>query len=414
VTVLCVLASVTAWAGPTAEPRLEAPPRPPERAARVALPPPVGPVAPAIEHDPVDAVMFTAWSESVAASYLEIAAALAARNVVARVCTRDDEREQSSRDDLELAGLSEAVEWVDCELNSLWVRDYGPIYGADGLGHTLWGDAVYAAARPLDDAFPAVAARWDGGTPYRIPLAIDGGNLMMLDDGRCATTTQTTERTGLTAGELADALWVYAGCDGLLVVEPLPGESTGHIDVFAVHGPGGVGVGSYEPSREPAAAAVLDGVADQFAAAGYPVVRVPMPRRDDSNADGYDEWRTHTNLLPVNAADAPFALVPVYEDDREAESAAWAALGEVFPGWELVPIEALPLVQLGGAVHCVTKSIPASSPPIMPQEPAAACGCRGGPAGPVGGAWMWGIALLNCSRRRRQRDHGFAAHRAHR
>ena len=83
----------------------------------------------------------------------------------------------------------------------------------------------------------------------------------------------------------------------------------------------------------------------------YRLVALPWPGAKHS-AEGKRLPATYANFLILNGA----VLVPVYQDPRDSE--ALARLKEAFPGYEIVPIDCLALIEQHGSLHCVTMQLP--------------------------------------------------------
>ncbi len=197
---------------------------------------------------------------------------------------------------------------LEAGVDSPWVRDYGPFVRDDGT----WVDARYVGGRPGDDALPAwLAARYHV-TVESIDAEIDGGVVISDGDGTCAATRAV----------LPAAL----GCRRVLVVPPIAGEETGHVDLIAQF-------------IAPGVVAVADDQAEAlrvFREAGMTVVALP---------------RRYVNFTRVGAR----LLVPDYA--TEDPGVAWAALRRALPGVRLVPVAADVLAAQGGSVHCITLTL---------------------------------------------------------
>jgi agmatine deiminase len=59
-------------------------------------------------------------------------------------------------------------------------------------------------------------------------------------------------------------------------------------------------------------------------------------------------YRTYTNSLAVNDV----VLVPYYSDSMDGLQEALKVFEEAYPGRAIIPIEASPLIQLNGSIHC--------------------------------------------------------------
>lgn len=66
------------------------------------------------------------------------------------------------------------------------------------------------------------------------PLALDGGNLFKLEDGRCLATRVLLSRNKEQNVNVDHELQTLAGCAAVTYLEPLPGPVIEHIDMFAL------------------------------------------------------------------------------------------------------------------------------------------------------------------------------------
>jgi agmatine deiminase len=249
------------------------------------------------------------------------------------------------------------VRFVELPLDTIWIRDWGPLVVRTRDGGRRVIDPRYSYGRWQDDAAPTrLAALW--GLPVsRPPLTLDGGNLQSDGEGRCLTTEQLLEQNraeGRADDETRALLRTWLGCDETVVLPRLVGERTGHLDVYvSVTGPGAVLVGRYDPADDAANAAVVDRAAELLAATGFAVTRVPMPAPTEG------VFRTYVNALAVGGA----VLVPVYGDDRRFEREALEILARAWPGRRIVPIDSTELIRFFGAVHCMALTVGAAPVP---------------------------------------------------
>ncbi len=277
----------------------------------------------------------------------------------------DDDDLDLGRELLREAELPEdAVHFVQHPLDSMWLRDYGPIFTRWTDGRVRVLDAAYDnpddfGPRRRDDAFPAFLGRILNLETHRLPLVVEGGNLMMNGDGLVVTTTRVIQRPEnrryhiddigrLLQTHLGSRLWVY--------VRELEGEPTGHIDYFMTFLRRNLAVvGAIDPADDPVNAAILDEAAAileaQITSMGaIRVERIPMPPR---TADG--DWRSYCNILMANGV----LLMPSYADvDPALEAQALALYQRLMPSWTVVPIPADSLVAKRGLLHCVGIGIP--------------------------------------------------------
>ncbi|MDZ7853359.1 MAG: agmatine deiminase family protein [Halomonas sp.] len=87
----------------------------------------------------------------------------------------------------------------------------------------------------------------------------------------------------------------------------------------------------------------------------YRLIPLPWPRACHDPEDGHRLPATYANFLIINGA----VLVPAYGD--AADSRALAALGEAFPGRDIIPIDCLSVIRQHGSLHCLTMQLPQGS-----------------------------------------------------
>jgi len=75
----------------------------------------------------------------------------------------------------------------------------------------------------------------------------------------------------------------------------------------------------------------------------------PTPCHDEN---GLRLPATYANFLVINRA----VLVPAYGSEKDR--AALEAVGQAFPGREIIPVDCLPLLRQRGSLHCLTMQIP--------------------------------------------------------
>jgi agmatine/peptidylarginine deiminase len=254
------------------------------------------------------------------------------------------------------------IRFLDVLHDTMWVRDYGPFSVRNRGGQPAIVDTHYLedTDRANDDQVPAVMADRLGMDLIRAPIVLEGGNLLSNGEGLCITTVAllaSNANRNLAEDRIQHMLHRYLGADQTVFLEPLMGEPTGHVDMFALFAsPDTVVIGSYDPLDDPLNAAILDRNAaclEQVCTrrGRLRVIRVPMP----TNADGV--WRTYTNAIFANGV----LLVPVYSDvDPALQDVALNTLQQTLPGWRIVPIDAKDAIPFGGALHCVSKTILAS------------------------------------------------------
>lgn len=277
---------------------------------------------------------------------------------------RDNEHRRQINSKLEEIGVSnDSVAFLHVPFDSRWIRDYGPIDVKQSNGDILLADPDYlmvSPLRPQDDSVPrGLAASFDVPV-VRLPLTMDGG--LLITNGR-----------GLGVASQGfvpqNTFWQYdqKGVDAVLktclrlneiaFMEPLSGEPTGHVDVFAAFvKESTVLVGEYLESQDPENARILQRNAELLSRYETPsgplkIVRIPMPAHQDG------VWRSFTNVVLANGV----LLVPAYpETDPIGSEGALEVYRSLLPDWDVVPVDCEALCRKGGNLHCITQTLPQS------------------------------------------------------
>ncbi len=275
---------------------------------------------------------------------------------------------QRAKDNLVQHGVTlDSVQFAEVPHDTMWCRDYGPIMVQGPRGAVAAVDTEYVrGVRPQDDDVPIELSRQLHVPMMIAPLRIEGGNLLSNGQGLCITTRHVLETNADQQDEYAvrGALRQCFGAEQIVFLEPLSGEPTGHVDMFATFtSPTTVVVAKADPDEDFENAEILDRNAERLArvvtqAGLLRVVRVPMPKR------AVEAWRTYTNVVYANGV----VLVPVYpgQDDQRG-AVALNTYRRLLPGWRVAAIDANRVIELGGAMHCLTMNLgPIKDIPRLP------------------------------------------------
>jgi agmatine/peptidylarginine deiminase len=237
---------------------------------------------------------------------------------------------------------------LEADVDSVWVRDYGPLVVREG-GRKRVVDPRYFGEQG-DDQAPKHLAEKHWSLPLdELPLDIEGGNLLSNGTGMCLTTETAIRENGhrLSVEEIHELLRTRLGCTELVVLTPLVGESTGHVDMFATFTAANEVIVGEILEGDHENAMVLDENAAQLAALGMKVRRIPMSHHDDGL------YRTYTNAMAINE----IVIVPVYPEDDRYQDAALRVFADAYPLRTIIPIVASEIIERAGAVHCVGMTV---------------------------------------------------------
>lgn len=270
---------------------------------------------------------------------------------------------QSVLAQLDEAGISrERVEVAITEIDTRWVRDFGPYaLRADRPNDVVWVTSRFfceVGQRPRDERMAQYFSRQQKLTPLEAPLFLDGGNIQTDGQGLIITSTQTLDINrlhGESRSHVNQKLREYLGAKRIVYLEPLAGEVTGHVDMFLTMPSANVVVlAEYALDQDLVNRSVLDRNAQRLSEVERPegplqIVRVPMPPRGANVFGG-----TYTNVVYANGV----LFVPKYDEvDNAGHQKAVEIYQRLLPDWRIVSVESSGWLALQGSIHCLTKNL---------------------------------------------------------
>jgi agmatine/peptidylarginine deiminase len=192
------------------------------------------------------------------------------------------------------------------ELNSVWLRDYGPVflrrtkpqglmvldfgyrdfrlpYDADGVSFV----GGMPTLRPADDLVPLYFASHLNLPMVHPGFVLNGGDLYADGQGRVFTTNETLHLNAGDRDYVEGIFKQYCGVREVVFLRPLPGPVVKHLDMFfKLVAPSVCLLGEYEDVKgddeiaclQREARQVLDENAELLAGKGMKVIRTPMPK----------------------------------------------------------------------------------------------------------------------------------------
>lgn len=248
---------------------------------------------------------------------------------------------------------------IPCNLDTLWMRDYGPFgisasTGAIGIVDTIYRHFQY---RRNDDAFPSCLGVQKSIPAFSMGLILDGGNFMIDSMGNLFMTVRTYEwNANMSVEQVNSLLKMYFNVRNIYVLgyagaQNDPADGTGHIDMFAKllnDNTVLVSTSNEEPFKANGEKAIAF-FKNIIAPNGLPY-NIFTVRGIYSGGT----WYTYTNSLIVNGA----VIIPKYGSEVYENNLAKHTYERAMPGYTIKQIESAAIIRLGGSVHCVTQKIP--------------------------------------------------------
>jgi len=269
--------------------------------------------------------------------------------------------------------LSKDIEIIEAPLNDAWMRDIGPtfVHAADGSVAAVdwvfngWGAQEWAQW-DLDSGIGRFVAETAGTPVIGSTLVNEGGGIQVdgegtvlltdtvqLDPGRNPTLTRAEVEVEMarTIGA-THAVWLPRG----LTRDSERFGTRGHVDIVAaITSPGRLLLHTQRDASHPdyqVCKEIRAALEDTHDAAGrtWEITEMPAPATltDD---EGWVDY-SYINHLVVNGG----VIACSYADDHDRE--AVAILAEQYPGRTVVSVDARPLFERGGGIHCITQQQP--------------------------------------------------------
>ncbi len=289
--------------------------------------------------------------------------------------------------------------------NSFWYRDCGPICFYHGEQDELaMLDFTYYPGRALDDSLPSII-RWQKGIAnYQTDIEWEGGNCLVDGAGMVATSDHIYSANGdrygqiiwdgqdintlnykqvnpLNQNQVQQALAQLIGQRSTYIIPAYRYDGgTGHIDLYADMWDENGFVFSVMPDNYSNWADYRTGsqniddltsYSTVFDRPYYTMGTLPFPSKDDgsnfANQREYDSYytRTYSNHTFVNNLIIQPCFSPVGADSMptaEWDRANIEKIKQAYPGYTLYCVDVREFDGSGGAIHCVTKQIPADNP----------------------------------------------------
>ena len=278
--------------------------------------------------------------------------------------------------DLEVARahLHPDVELVPAELDDAWMRDIGPSFVVSRDGRRLgavdwvfngWGAQAWASWE-RDARIGSLVAERAGAALIGSPLVNEGGGIHVDGLGTVLLTETVQLDPGRNPGlGRADVEAELARTIGATAYVWLPRGLTrdydefgtrGHVDIVATMPSPGVVL--LHEQRDPAhpdhavSRELRELLEDARDARGerFEVIGVPAPRTL-ADEGGPVDW-SYLNHLVVNDA----VIACTFGDEQD--EASLGLLADAYPGRRVVGVDARPLFDRGGGIHCITQQQP--------------------------------------------------------
>lgn len=274
--------------------------------------------------------------------------------------------------------LGSDIEQLIAPVDEFWMRDHGPTFvvsstnsGAQRLGAVSWTFNGWGANEWAEWERSAqhgkIIAEYVGAELIESNLVNEGGGIH-VDGAGTVLLTETVQldprrNPGLTRADVeAELARTIGATNPVWVPRGLTRDydefgTNGHIDIVATIAAPSTILVHAQPDASHPDHAVMPVIREALEAStdasgnAWNVLAVPGPETLQ-DADGYVDW-SYINHLVVNGGVIACGFGEPYADARAADM-----LGSVY-GREVVTVDARPIFERGGGIHCITQHQPA-------------------------------------------------------
>ncbi|MEZ7892826.1 MAG: agmatine deiminase family protein [Candidatus Wallbacteria bacterium] len=267
--------------------------------------------------------------------------------------------ENGLKDRLVAAGAkAENLQIVKADLDSVWMRDFGPffIYKSDRTREII--DCVYNRPRPNDDKFPQIIGKTLNIKVNPCKLILPGGNFQTDGHGVAIVTDVVFDPSqggdpNMTREQFEKYMKDYFGMKKVIILKQMKRDGTGHVDMFSkLLDDKNFIVGEYKtpadgaPGNYEILAANVKTLENETNGLGekFIVTRIPMPKYDGTSY-------SHTNSVFVN----DLVMVPVYNKGTDDE--ALGIYRKILPNHTVKGYDCRDIITANGAIHCITQLV---------------------------------------------------------
>jgi agmatine deiminase len=324
--------------------------------------------------------VYRAYELKLEGMWLEMVDALHQRENVHIIIADERQRDHVANQLQYFAIGLENIHFYIIPTNDVWARDNGPIFVVNQVGDvaiTDWRFNGWGERFPydLDNLVPAAIGEQLSMPVLKPPMVLEGGAVEVNGCGTFMATRSSIidpyRNPGMSQEEIEAILKEYLGVSHFVWLtgadrgecEQWGDETDSHIDLVARFT--GVSTVLYnwtEDKSDPRYNMVtetLEELSEATTESGKPLTLVPLPLPQVYQVTTMTDWRQSTftdaaysNYLVANGV----VLVPVFGQAHDAR--AKAIIAEQFPDREVIGIDAVGLIEHGGAIGCVTQPQP--------------------------------------------------------
>ena len=304
--------------------------------------------------------------EEVEAAYVEMIEPLHLDEKV-RILVDNVQSEDYVFKKLKERGITKNIDFHRIETDSIWIRDYGPIFltqAGRNLSLLHWIFNAWGGKYPCqkDNLVPSKLAEILNVKRFEADVILEGGSVDLNGEGILMTTEEcllnSNRNPHLGQKQIEQHLKYFLGVKKIIWLgKGLEGDDTdGHIDEIARFVAADTIVINTDQDGQSYNHKILTEnrrrLKNETDENGKPfrLIELPVPRK--MKAEKFVLPASYTNFYIGNKC----VLTPIFSDPNDTQ--ALGILKDLFPGRNVIGIPAVPLIYGQGAIHCMTQQEP--------------------------------------------------------
>lgn len=243
-----------------------------------------------------------------------------------------------------------SIHFMAHDYAGIWIRDYCPFHRINDLNEIELIDFFYHKKK--DNVFAKAIAGHLQVNLKTMPLDMQGGNLISNQKGIAVCTNSILEQNKIDKNTLFEILKTHLNITQLVVLKKLQNEATGHIDMLLKFANPTTLLASKLTSNMPDYEIMMENIATlKEQIPGINIIQIPIATDNDSYEELGNVFYSYTNAVVLNKS----VMLPLYGESTD--ELAFSIYQQVYPNHSIQGIFTKDIIQLRGALHCMTAQI---------------------------------------------------------
>jgi len=245
---------------------------------------------------------------------------------------------------------TQPIHFMAHSYDGIWIRDYCPFSTINDLNKIELIDFMYHKTK--DNLFARAIAKYLKINVKTMPLNMQGGNLIINQNGIAICTDLILQQNNISKNTLFKILKTHLNISQLVVLKKLQNEATGHIDMLLKFANSSTLLATQLTENMSDYEVMTENIATLKAQIpSINIVQIPIATDNDSYEQLGNIFYSYTNAVVLNKS----VMLPLYGEPTD--ELAFSIFQKVYPKHTIQGIFTKDIIQLKGALHCMTAQI---------------------------------------------------------